>query len=239
MRDGLFVAGRDRQTGDYNAFWAERDLLPRVKYIKAAVLLSHGLNDWNVVPEHSIRIYEALKAQGTPAQLYLHQGGHGGPPPLEMRNRWFTHYLFGVDNGVEKDPRTMIVREGGGRGTPPTPYADFPVPGSVAATLHPTPGGTLEGGLSLSAPATAGTEALVDDVQFSGSALATAEKSPNRLLYVTPVLADSVHVSGYATVTLRLASSKPAANLSVWLVMLPFDSTTIGTASRAGLITRG
>ncbi len=76
-------------------------------------------------------------------------------------------------------------------------------------------------------------------MQFSGSALVTAEKSANRLLYVTPVLADSVHVSGYATVTLRLASSKPAANLSVWLVMLPFDSTTIGTASRAGLITRG
>ncbi len=29
--------------------------------IKAAVLMAHAFNDWNVVPEHSVRIYEALK----------------------------------------------------------------------------------------------------------------------------------------------------------------------------------
>ena len=56
---------------------------------------------------------------------------------------------------------------------------------------------------------------LVDDVQFSGAVLASAERSPNRLIYATPELAESVHLSGTASVTLRLASSKPAANLSV------------------------
>jgi X-Pro dipeptidyl-peptidase len=37
----------------------------------------------------------------------------------------------------------------------------------------------------------------------------------------------------------RLASSKPAVNLSVYLVKLPYDSARIGTESRAGVVTRG
>ena len=85
-RDGEFAEGRDRRTGDYNEFWAVRDLLPKAGNIKAAVLMSHAFNDWNVVPEHSIRIYEALP-DAVPRQAYYHQGGHGGNPPLEMTNR--------------------------------------------------------------------------------------------------------------------------------------------------------
>jgi X-Pro dipeptidyl-peptidase len=77
---------------------------------------------------------------------------------------------------------------------------------------------------------------LVDDVQFSAAVLASAERSPNRLIYATPELAESVHLSGTASVTLRLASSKPAANLSVYLVVLPWTDGPIGPAN---LITRG
>ena len=58
----------------------------------------------------------------------------------------------------------------------------------------------------------------------------------NRLLYATGELAAPVHLSGTARVTLRLASSKPAANLSVWLVVLPWTDGPIGPAN---LITRG
>ena len=45
-----------------------------------------------------------------------------------------------------------------------------------------------------------------------------------------------MHLSGTARVTLSLASSKPAANLSVWLVVLPWTDGPIGPAN---LITRG
>lgn len=238
-RDSIFAAGRDRPTGDYNDFWARRDLLPLVKNIKAAVLIAHGLNDWNVVPEHSLRIYAALRADKIPAEIYLHQGGHGGAPPLEMRNRWFTHYLYGVDNGVEKDPRAWIVREGGGRGALPTPYADYPLPGASAVVLHPGGDGNGIGALTASSPGTTSAEKLVDDVQFSGAVLAQAARSENRLIFATAVLRETVHISGTPRITLRLASSKPAANLSVWLVMLPFDPAPLGTLSLAGLITRG
>ena len=113
IRDGEFARGRDRASGDYNDFWRERDLLTKVRNIRAAVFMAHAFNDWNVVPEHSVRIYEALKGR-VPLRAYFHQGGHGGAPPQEMMNKWFTRYLYGVENGVEREPKAWIVRESTG-----------------------------------------------------------------------------------------------------------------------------
>lgn len=259
-RDGEFAKGRDRQTGDYNDFWAKRDLLPFTGGIKAAVLMSHAFNDWNVVPEHSWRISNAIKGR-VPVQIYYHQGGHGNGPPMDMQNRWFTRFLYGVQNGVEKDPKAWIVREaapasptpaatpaapGRGRGNgipPPTPYADYPNPDASPVVLRLTEGGTSRGGLAVLTPARgAGTgarllpEKLYDDVAFSGADLAKLEQSQNRLIYATPELTAPVHLSGTARIKITLASSKAAANLSVWLVQLPWTDGPIGTAN---LITRG
>ncbi len=240
IRDGLYPAKFDRKNGDYNDFWAERDLLTKIKGVKAATLLAHGQQDWNVMPEHSIRIYDALKKQGVPTQLYLHQGGHGGgTPPLEMRNRWFSHYLYGVNNGVERDARAMIVRESTERGTPPTPYLDFPNPEASTVSLYLGAGGSKAGSLGLSAQNKAGIEKLIDDVQFKGGVLAQAEQSPHRLIYATPELNDAMHLSGTPSIKIRVAANKPAANLSVWLVMLPFDGKVVGSAGQAGVLSRG
>ena len=252
-KNGVFAGptGQDRATGDYNDFWAARDLLPWVKNIKAAVLLAHGLNDYNVTPSHSVRIYEEMKARGLPASIYLHQGGHGGNPPADMVNRWFSHYLYGVDNGVEKDPPAWIVPSATAPTAPaarqagapfaapvPVPFASFPVPGSTPVRLHPTKGGNRAASLSL-APARAGTDTIVDDVAMSGSANASVAQSRTRLLYATPELTDTVHISGTVRVTLRVAASKSAANLSVWLVTLPYDSARLGSQSHWGVVTRG
>ncbi len=240
IRDGLYPAKFDRKHGDYNDFWAERDLLTKIKGVKAATLLAHGQQDWNVMPEHSIRIYDALKKQGVPTQLYLHQGGHGGgTPPLEMRNRWFSHYLYGIDNGVERDARAMIVRENAERGTPPTPYLDFPNSESSTVNLYLGAGGNKVGSLNLSAPNKASIEKLIDDVQIKGGVLAQTEQSPHRLIYATPELSDAMHLSGTPSIKLRVAANKAAANLSVWLVMLPFDGKAVGSAGQAGVISRG
>jgi X-Pro dipeptidyl-peptidase len=251
-RDGEFARGRDRASGDYNDFWVTRDLLPKVGNVKAAVLMAHAFNDWNVVPEHSVRIYEALKGR-VPLRAYFHQGGHGGAPPLEMMNRWFTRYLYGVENGVEREPKAWIVREttpapaaapadaparGRGRGAtpPPTPYADYPNPAAANVAFHLRSGGAATGALVMEKTAGQGTETLADNVEFGGAALVMAERSDHRLLYATPELKTPVHISGTPRVTIRMASSKPAANLSVWLVVLPWTEGPIGPAN---IITRG
>ena len=239
-RDGEFAKGRERRTGDYNRFWADRDLLRFVGGIKCAVLMSHAFNDWNVVPEHSVRISQALKGR-VPLVQYFHQGGHGGGPPLELMNKWFTRFLYGIQNGVEKGPKAYIVREsvpGSPReGAPPaTPYADYPNPDAAPVTLAPSDGGKARGGLAVVATPHQGFETLTDDVAFDAPTLALAAESPNRLIYATPELTTPLHLSGTARVTIRLASSAPAANLSVYLVQLPWTSGPIGTDN---LITRG
>jgi X-Pro dipeptidyl-peptidase len=234
VRDGE-MAAKDRVTGDWNDFWAQRDYQEKLGKVKAATLMAHAFNDWNVVPEHSVRVYEALKAKGVPVQAFFHQGGHGGSPPLSLMNRWFTRYLYGVSNGVENDPRAWIVREGAERSNP-TSYPDYPNPAASYVTLHPQAGGLGMGGLSLTTVPGQGRETLVDNVSFSGAVLAQAEWTNHRLLYATPPLTEPVHVSGTPRVTVRLASSKPAANLSVWLVALPWSD---GPDAAFNLITRG
>lgn len=239
-RNGEFVKWRDRITGDYNPFWAERDLLKHVGNVKCAVLMAHAFNDWNVVPEHSVRISEALKGR-VPLVQYFHQGGHGGDPPFELMNKWFTRYLYGIENGVEKGPKSFIVREavpGGPRGarSAPVEYPDYPHPDAKPVTFYLGAGGNGLGSLSNSRPPRQGQESLTDDVSFDAPTLAKTAESPNRLIYALPELTEPMHISGTPRITIRLASSTPAVNLSVYLVQLPWTDGPIGTSN---LITRG
>lgn len=237
VRDTEMAQGMDRVTGDYNDFWAGRDYLNDMEPMKAALLMSHGFNDWNVMPEHSYRIYDAARAKGIPSMIFYHQNGHGGPPPFSMMNRWFTRYLHGVENGVEKEPRAWIVREQDDRDKP-TAYADFPNPQASDVDFYLQGGAPAAGSLGLEKMATGAKETLVDNYSFSGSALAQADYTEHRLIYLSPVLKEAVHLSGTPKITVKLASSKPAANLSVWLVSLPW---TEGRNSRItdNIITRG
>jgi X-Pro dipeptidyl-peptidase len=236
IREGE-MAAKDRVSGDYNEFWDARDYRPQLGRVTTATLMAHAFNDWNVMPEHSVSVYKALEAQGVPVMAYYHQGGHGGAPPLELTNRWFTRYLYDVENGVEQLPRAWIVREGDER-SEPTSYPNYPNPRAADVALHPQAGGRETGALALGATAGQGREALVDNVQFDGETLARTAPMAHRLLYATPALTEPVHLSGTPRVTVRLASSKPAANLSVWLVALPWTDGEDVPAT-ANVITRG
>ena len=237
VRDEQILVNIDRESGDYSDWWAGRDYLNKLGKVKAATLLGHGFNDWNVMPEHSIRIYEALKKQGTECQIYLSQGGHAhGSPTRSMMNRWFSHYLYGIENDVENDPRAFIVREGVERGQP-TAYADYPNPDAKMVTLFPQKGGLKVATLGNTKIEGQGTETLTDDVSISGSKLAAKAESENRLLFASAKLTQPLHISGTSKMKIRVSSDKPAVNLSVWVVSLPWER---GARSlNANLITRG
>jgi X-Pro dipeptidyl-peptidase len=110
--------------------------------------------------------------------MYFHQGGHGGAPPLEMMNRWFTRYLLGVENGVENDPRAWIVREGDER-LEPHALPDYPAPGRRARDASPDPGGEGVGTLGLGGPTPGRRAGVLFDNVNQRRALAIAERSPN------------------------------------------------------------
>jgi X-Pro dipeptidyl-peptidase len=236
VRDELMNENQDRVTGDYNDFWHSRNYRERLGNVRAAVLISHGFNDWNVMPDHSVDVYLKLKELGKPAMAYFHQGGHGGPPAPELMNKWFSHYLYGVENGVEEMPRAWIVREGASH-TDATAYADYPNPASLPVSLHLRKGGNGQGAMMASASSERqGVEKLVDDAEEFGTELAQAEKSKHRLMYVSEELTAPLHISGAPRLKIRVAANKKAANLSVWLVALPWED---GGHINDNIITRG
>ncbi|KRP29221.1 MAG: X-prolyl-dipeptidyl aminopeptidase [Cryomorphaceae bacterium BACL22 MAG-120619-bin32] len=237
IRDTEMANGMDRITGDYNSFWAGRDYLNQMKTMKAALLMSHGFNDWNVMPEHSFRIYQKASEMSLPTQIYYHQNGHGGPPPISMMNRWFTRFLHGLSNGVENDAKAWIVRENDKR-EEPTSYKNFPNPDAKQVTFYLNPGAPGVGNLSINNSNSKVKETLVDNYSFSAESLAKADFTNHRLMYVSPILKEDIHISGLATITIKAASSKPAVNLSVYLVSLPWNNEKEAKITD-NIITRG
>tara|TARA_R110002072_G_scaffold4174_1_gene29351 strand:+ start:40253 stop:42097 length:1845 start_codon:yes stop_codon:yes gene_type:complete len=233
MRDKVLRDSADRITGDYNDFWAGRDYINDLGPMKAACLMAHAFNDWNVMPEHSTRIYAALKKKGLPCMAYFHQGGHGGPPPPEMVNKWFSKFLYGVDNDILDGPRAWIVRAGDSP-RKPTAYPDYPHPDAKPVTLYPSGMGLARG--ELTSRVGKGILAVTDDWNVSGKQHALAETSENRLLFQTAELTKPLHLSGTSKLRIRVASDKPAVNLSVWIVSLPWKASRRITDN---IITRG
>lgn len=215
---------QDRVTGDRNAFWDERNYLLDADKIEAATLIAHGLSDWNVKPSQATNLWSALQENGVPSQIFLHQGGHGGPPTDAMMNRWFTRYLYDVDNGVEQDPRAWVVREGASRSNP-TPYDTWPVPGSRGVEVGFAGDGNAVGELQILAGADERQD-LVDDASIRAAQLATAEASEHRLLFRSRVLEEQVHLSGEPGVSITLSSDRPAVNLSTAIVATAADGSS-------------
>ena len=95
--------------GNYDEFWAERDYSLDSSRINCSALIVHGLNDFNVTTKQSDLMVRAFARAGQPWKLVLHQDGHnvlsgmivGGELWEETVNKWLSHYLYGVDNGIE------------------------------------------------------------------------------------------------------------------------------------------
>lgn len=214
---------KDRLTGDFNAFWHERNYVKDAGKFKAAVLISHGLNDFNVKPRHAARLWAALQEHRIPSKLWWNQGGHGDRANSARQavwrdtlNRFWSHYLFGQSNGAMDGPMVTIERENNQW----VDYPSWPVPGSRVVTVHFAPGADSNGigRLGVPRPARALTELIIDDSSIDANALIAAPQSPSRLVYQSSPLRAPVHVSGITEVVLQLAFDKPAAIVSAMLV---------------------
>ena len=119
----------------------------------------------------------------------------------------------------------------------PTAYDAYPNSNMQPVTLHLNKSGNALGLLSIEKHKNQGKEILVDDFNISGKDHALAEYSKSRLLYVTPKLKEDLHISGESSISIGVSSSKSAANLSVWLVSLPWDENSEKITDN--IITRG
>ncbi|MEU7000670.1 Xaa-Pro dipeptidyl-peptidase [Nonomuraea sp. NPDC046570] len=210
-------------TGDYNAFWAERDYvagsLARVSKVKAAVFAVHTVNDLNVKPDTWSRWWQALADRGVPRKVWVGQYQHVDPFDFEGRrdlwvdtlHRWFDHWLYGVQNGIMREPRAD-VQIGPDRWIT---QRDWPAPHALKVPMRPAADGSL--GL---VPAGRGSTATFTDVRQSETAMVAdvGVPKPGRLAYTTGPLPLDLRLSGTPAVDLRVALDKPTSNLTALLV---------------------
>ncbi|MEC3973972.1 Xaa-Pro dipeptidyl-peptidase [Amycolatopsis sp. H20-H5] len=216
------VADQDRVTGDYSPFWDVRNYRNDVSKVHASVLAVHGLNDWNVKTDQVAEWYAALRAHGVEHKIWLHQSGHADPYSLRRDvwlatlNKWMSHYLYGVDNGIQNEPKATIQREDKSW----TDEADWPAPGTSDVKVYPWPGGKSKGTLDTRnpVPGNPAVETLADDASKTVEQLADAASSGNRLLYSTTAAKQAVRLSGTARADLSVSFDRPAANLTAVLV---------------------
>ena len=108
---------QDVTNGDYAPVWAESDYSDDYEKINCSALVVQGLNDFNVTTKQADLMMQAFAKAGMPAKLVLHQDGHNildgrivnGELWQETMNKWLSHYLYGVENGIE-DMAVVIVQ---------------------------------------------------------------------------------------------------------------------------------
>ncbi len=238
MRDQI-VQGMDRLTGDDNAWWHERNYVQYVDRFRAAVLISHGLNDLNTKPRMFARLWDALTTHNVPRKIWLNTGGHGDGANSgsrqaawrDMLNRFWSHTLYGIDNAALDGPKAAVQRSG----SVWADYDDWPVPGAAPTTINlaPSANHTISG-LQLASTRIGQPvmEVIVDNSAVDATVLAAAAQSPHRLIYRTEPLSSPVHISGIPSVSLRMSFNEPAAIVSAMLVEYRANGTR-------AIITRG
>ena len=101
---------------NYNEEYVKRDYTLNAANLKAAPLIIQGLNDDNVKPKHFELMVQAFKKAGIDPKVLLHQGNHVYPSTRwsgtnvagqafnDLMNLWYSHYLFGIRNGIQYLP---------------------------------------------------------------------------------------------------------------------------------------
>lgn len=108
--------------GTWGPLWQERDLaltleseLEAGTAYSAPILINQGFADLNVQPDHAQMYWDSLP-DSFPKSMILGWWYHSWPTmeghPAEhfsdVRQRFFDHYLLGIDNGWEAEPRVVV-----------------------------------------------------------------------------------------------------------------------------------
>ncbi len=131
--------------GTWGPLWQERDLALTMERAlaegsdhAAPILINHGFVDLNVQPDHAQIYWDALP-DDYPKSLVMgwwyHSwpdlDGHPAESYADVRQRFFDHFLLGMDNGWEHEPRVLVEDSTGAWHE----SHDWPLDGSTRATF--------------------------------------------------------------------------------------------------------
>lgn len=215
-------SGSDDTTGNYNAYWRERDYRASVANVRASVFVVHGINDTNVTTSQFALWWQALAARNIPRKIWISQAGHEDPFDVRRAewvntlHQWFDYWLQGIHNGIDREPRASIETSPGQWVNTP----DWPAPTARPVTFSIGGGNGITGTLGGS-PAAPGTVRTFRD--NLGLSEADAVADPNtakdgRLAFLSAPLTQDLRISGIPSVSLRVRVNKPTTQLTARLV---------------------
>ncbi|MEV5961552.1 Xaa-Pro dipeptidyl-peptidase [Kribbella sp. NPDC051952] len=203
----------DDDTGDYTAFWAERDYLKNASKVKASVFMTHGLSDYNVQTNHFSQWWSALAKNKVPRKLWLGIEDH--VDPFEFRrdawvdelHKWFDYWLQGLQNGVMKEPMASIE-------TAPNVWRDYK---SWPAVNRPASVPLAAGKLGAAGK---GSVTITDDPELTEDDIVAdpSEEIAGRQVFLSAPLTAPIRISGTPSVTLKLKSDSSTTPVTARLI---------------------
>lgn len=195
-------------TGDYTAYWRARNytaLLP--DKIDASVFYIHGLQDWNVKPDHMSPWLDELYARNVTVKAWLGQWAHDYPHRDDWNTtllRWFDSELKGIDTGIKSEPLVQVqdtdeIWRNEDR---------WPPARATPLVFYPDEGGAL-------APEPGSGSAMYSDAPY-GPVLPMGAVDA---FYESEPMARAVRIVGSPTLTATVSSMGPRATLSVALLV--------------------
>ena len=234
-------------TPDYDGFWMDRDYVHQLGTVRIPVLVASNWGDWNVKQKNGWDAYHAL-THSVSRKLYMgtRWAGHGTPPGsayAKTVDRWFAHWLKGVDNGVQNMPAVTSQTSDNAAAIR---YLAGPEPRSTRTRLYL---GSTAGAWSLTATPPHGT-AAAQFVSTGTNTEAFAATHPfadqGYLGFASPPVAHDIRLFGRPV--LHLWSTTQRQWVTVTPSLLDFDpssyagsgaGTSATTPSAAVALTRG
>ncbi|WP_134121503.1 Xaa-Pro dipeptidyl-peptidase [Kribbella kalugense] len=203
----------DDDTGNYTAFWSERDYTKDASKVKASVFMTHGLSDYNVQTNHFSQWWSALSRNNVPRKLWLSREDH--VDPFEFRrdewvdelHKWFDYWLQGLQNGVMKEPAVSIE-------TSSDVWRDYKTWPAVNRPVSvPLSAGKL-------GAAGKGSVMITDDPDLTEDDIVTdpTDVIAGRQMFLSAPLTAPMRVSGTPSVTLRLKSDSTTTPVTARLI---------------------
>jgi predicted acyl esterase len=122
---------------NFDAWWQARTVLgPDAEAIArhgVAAFIAGGLDDY--ISPANIRLYEQFNTpEGSHKRLFLGPYAHGWHTAFiqELQIRWLDHFLKGIANGAEQDPKVVLYIKGANRWRT---EADWPIADAHPVTL--------------------------------------------------------------------------------------------------------
>lgn len=214
---------QDRTTGNYNAWWDERNYRKHLANIKCDVVLVHGLNDTNVKPANAIRLWNGLRDLPIQKKMFLHQGQHvylnnvRSLDFTDQMNLWLSNKLLNVANDADTVLPNVTIQD---NVTPETWHtqADF---GTASVKTAYTLSDFATARASFADNATAIFNAEHDtSASFERAIIQPTSAYASSRLWLEAPLNAPLTIEGIPHVHLRLWIDAPTGILSVRLIDL-------------------